>query len=125
MDEQVKELRERADIYEKSGCAVDGIVRIFRQAADTIEALSTKLAADMERSEAHYGGGWIPAKIKNSNFICDDRLKDYYGTILITYETAKKKRYTSCVLCNYGHISKRSKGEVIAWQFKPEPYREP
>ena len=49
IDEQVKELRYKADIFEKSGCAVDGIVKAFREAADTIESLSAKLA-DMERS---------------------------------------------------------------------------
>lgn len=53
ISEQVKELRHKADVFEKSGWAVDGITKSFRDAADTIEALSVKLAA------AQYGDGWI------------------------------------------------------------------
>lgn len=44
ISEQIKELRDKADVFERSGCAVDGIVKAFREAADTIEALSQKLA---------------------------------------------------------------------------------
>lgn len=52
INEQVKELRYKADIFEKSGCAVDGIVKAFREAADTIETLSAKQAAmNIEWSE--------------------------------------------------------------------------
>lgn len=62
----------------------------IRQAADTIEALSAKLAAaNMERSDRYYGGGWIaisdrlPTKeesIRNDNrFILDDGNRRYEG----------------------------------------------
>lgn len=41
---------------------------LMYEAADTIEALSAKLqAANMERSDRYYGGGWI---------LCEDRLSD-------------------------------------------------
>lgn len=60
ISEQVKELRYKADIFEKSGCTVDGIVKAFRESADTIEAISAKLqTANMERSAEDCGGGWI------------------------------------------------------------------
>ena len=75
--EQVKELRYKADIFEKSGCAVDGIVKAFREAADTIEALSAKLAAaNMERSDRHYVGGWQPIS---------EYSRDKYDWVLIKY----------------------------------------
>lgn len=36
ISERVKKLQYKADIFEKSGYAVDGIVKAFREAADTI-----------------------------------------------------------------------------------------
>ena len=61
ISEQVADLREKAQIFEDSGCATNGIVKTFRKAADTIEELSAKLAtANMERSTAYYNDGWIP-----------------------------------------------------------------
>lgn len=61
ISEQVADLREKAQIFEDSGCATNGIVKTFREAADTIEELSAKLAtANMERSTAYYNDGWIP-----------------------------------------------------------------
>ncbi len=49
ISKQVKELRYKADIFEKNGCSVDGIVKVFKDAADTIEDLSAKLTtANME-----------------------------------------------------------------------------
>ena len=61
ISEQVKELREKAQVFEDSGCATNGIVKTFREAADTIEKLSAKLAdVNMERSTAYYNDGWIP-----------------------------------------------------------------
>ncbi|MCX4379731.1 MAG: hypothetical protein OSJ61_26860 [Lachnospiraceae bacterium] len=57
VSEQVKELRYKADIFEKSGCAVDGIVKAFRDAADTIEDLSVKLAAANIELESLYESG--------------------------------------------------------------------
>lgn len=57
ISEQVKELREVAEMYE----GLDG-GDILREAADTIESLSAKLK-DMERSTEDCGG-WIPCKNK-------------------------------------------------------------
>ena len=61
ISEQVADLREKAQVFEDSGCATNGIVKTFREAADTIEELSAKLAdVNMERSTAYYNDGWIP-----------------------------------------------------------------
>lgn len=123
ISEQVKELREYSNIslYARESRARE----LLKEAADTIEALSAKLQAEnMERSVEDCGGGWILANVKNDNYICDYRLRDYYGVILITYETLKKKRYVKAVLCNYGHIYKKIGGEIIAWQFLPDSCKE-
>ena len=51
ISEQVKELRETAELFDK----IDDGRRMLLQAADTIETLSAKLAvANMERSDRHY-----------------------------------------------------------------------
>lgn len=56
ISEQVKELRYKADVFEKSGFAVDGIVKEFRKAADTIEALSAKLTEENKKQSSRYCG---------------------------------------------------------------------
>ncbi len=125
VSEQVKELRELASIPDIDAGGLYDLNNKLYQAADTIEALSAKLQAEnMERSVEDCGGGWILANVKNDNYICDYRLRDYYGVILITYETLKKKRYVKAVLCNYGHIYKKIGGEIIAWQFLPDSCKE-
>lgn len=121
ISEQVKDLRIAGGTC--IGMGKELIARFLLEAADTIEALSAKLA-DMGRSAEDCGGGWILANVKNDNYICDYRLRDYYGVILITYETLKKKRYVKAVLCNYGHIYKKIGGEIIAWQFLPDSCKE-
>ena len=51
ISEQVKELRETAELFDE----IDDGRRMLLQAADTIEALSAKLAAEnMERSDGYY-----------------------------------------------------------------------
>ena len=42
MKEFVEKLREKADVFEKSGCSVDGIVKDYRKSADMIEELYEK-----------------------------------------------------------------------------------
>lgn len=56
ISEQVADLREKAQIFENSGCATDGIVKTFRKAADTIEELSAKLAINSQPPADQ----WIP-----------------------------------------------------------------
>ncbi|MCM1223433.1 MAG: hypothetical protein NC548_54190 [Lachnospiraceae bacterium] len=58
ISELTKQLRKQAFSYKWS--ANEQMSNLLTQAADTIEALSAKLsAANMERSERYYGGGWI------------------------------------------------------------------
>ena len=129
ISEQVKELRELAnDVWlnsnEKFGIKIN-------QAADTIEALSAKLA-DMERTAEDCGGGWIK---------CNDRLPtkkecgDYRGSFIVTVYTNK----LTTLYMEYEHTIVRGKEvgrwiwndrvnipwEVIAWKPLPEPYHEP
>lgn len=65
IEQQVKELRNVSSWYKDRNSYLLGILS---QAADTIEALSAKLAAaNMNRSDRYYGVGWIA---------CEDRLSD-------------------------------------------------
>ena len=57
ISEQVADLREKAQVFEDSGCVTDGIVKTFRKAADTIEKLSAKLAIN---SQPPADLPWIP-----------------------------------------------------------------
>lgn len=43
--ELIERLRQHADTFEKSGFAVDGLIKDYREAADTIQCLSEKLHA--------------------------------------------------------------------------------
>lgn len=64
ISEQIKQLKEEAKYLEKD--QEKRLASILRQAADTIEALSTKLAAEnMERSDRYCGGGWIAVDENN------------------------------------------------------------
>ena len=54
--EEVADLREKAQIFEDSGCATNGIVKTFREAADTIEKLTAKLAIESQPPADQ----WIP-----------------------------------------------------------------
>lgn len=115
INEQIKRLREKADTFERAGSAVDGIVKEFRQAADTIEELSAKLHnANMERSTAYYNDGWIPVSEK--------------------YPTDENKRYLVCYEdgcitieylyfdgAGYPFFSEMELG-VIAWMPLPKPF---
>ena len=68
ISKQIKALRDVALAYSHNGIGM-----ILKQAADTIEELSAKLAnSNMERSTAYYNNGWIP---------CSERLpeeRDWY-----------------------------------------------
>lgn len=118
ISEQVKELREAAEMYE----GLDG-GNILREAADTIESLSAKLA-NMERS-AEDCGGWIycgdgnnlpgpgrryrvTALWKDGDFETRSVYDLVYGTDGIWHGE------------NYIPVS----FEIIAWKPLEEPYKE-
>lgn len=108
ISEQVKELRETAELFDK----IDDGRRMLLQAADTIEALSAKLAAaNMERSDRYYGGGWIA---------CEDKLPDEKGWYLVY---AKDQRPFVAYFKGKTFPLNNHYHEIVAWMPLPEPYR--
>lgn len=110
ISEQVKELRNLATEFNLDD--KEELATMSNEAADTIEALSAKLAAVN-------GGGWIA---------CEDRLPEDREDCLVTV------RYTGFMgmygfWIKTGHVEPDGQwwgdcigGEVIAWQRLPEPY---
>jgi len=123
ISEQIKEIKACAYAHEASGDAIYGTANILYQAADTIEALSAKLA-DMERSAEDCGGG-IPCKdrlptkeecIKSDcRFIVSDGNRVHQG--IFDYDINHFVWFN----CNGTQIDEVS----IAWMPLPEPYHEP
>lgn len=105
ISKQVKELREMADYWKSNGLEPQNALR---KAADTIEALSEKLAAKNNN-------GWIP---------CNERLPEVNRkSYLVTYRTSKGKYYVKELYYRYAGVWEgRYNGDVIAWQPLPEPY---
>ncbi len=130
ISEQVKEIKACAYAHEASGDAIYGTANSLYQAADTIEALSAKLqAANMERSERYYNGGWI---------LCEDRLPEEGVKVLVWFEYFRYGEYnrlfqTIGISYTYngqwsGFVNDSSgwdKLSILAWQPLPEPYHEP
>lgn len=115
ISEQVKELRYKADIFEKSGYAVDGIVKAFREAADTIESLSAKLA-DMEQSAEDCGGGWIPCdkdNLPDKEVLCCDQC----GEMILGYVSEDKTSDTGFCAENDNVYMYN----CVKWMEKPKP----
>lgn len=111
ISEQIKELREVAEMYE----GLDG-GKILSEAADTIEALSAKLT-DMERSAEDCGGGWIECesgKLPDKEVICCDVCAEIIiGYIHETYESEQT-----------GFSAENSHEYMyncVKWMEKPEP----
>lgn len=109
ISKQVKELREVAEMYD----GLDG-GDILREAADTIEALSAKVAeANMERSERYYSGGWI---------LCEDRLPEIGKPVLICDKNGNVCIRQIMRINEYGMAWWSQYSTAIAWQPLPEPY---
>ncbi len=126
ISEQVKELRE----YEQYKVFAQNTRRIFKEAADTIEFLSAKLA-DMERSAEDCGGGWIKCKdrLPETSEYMDFAPNPYMKRLEIAYMTDMVE-YTIGYYDGYKWIDKRNReiDNVIAWKpflKMPEPYHEP
>lgn len=126
ISEQVKNIREVAKSHRPYVPSV--ITEALTEAADTIEALSAKLAAaNMERSDRYYGGGWIA---------CEDRLPEDGVDVLVWFEYFRYGEYnrlfqTKGISYTYngqwsGFVNSSSgwdKLRIIAWQPLPEDYR--
>ena len=119
ISEQVKELREKAQVFEDSGCATNGIVKTFRKAADTIEELSAKLAtANIERSTAYYNDGWIPCSERLPEEPCFYTVEDRSPYTLKRHGKPRRKVVTvkPYMWDVYDH--------VVAWKpIDMEPYK--
>ncbi len=125
INEQVKELREYADsILDVFAEDIDVLRGTFEEAADTIEALSAKLA-DMERS-AEDCGGWIACKERLPEEKTNPVTDDFYE-----YEVTFKQgdvidirhyKFGRGHWWNYGMLSDDC---VIAWREHLGPYHEP
>ena len=120
ISEQVKELKEMADNTKWASfgeCTRKIYESALRQAADTIEALSAKMAAEnMERLDS---SGWIP---------CEDRLPNYGGQYyLITAKESDRYHVTFAKwkprYKQWDMSGARSFWKVIAWMPMPEVYR--
>ena len=129
ISEQVKELRYKADIFEKSGCAVDGIVKAFREAADTIETLSAKLT-DMERTAEDCGVWIIASECMPEEHKCIDPETGYYGQsddVLCSAYNEYEMRdeiWIDYTIDGEWQTHEWYDGEKLAWMPLPSPYRE-
>lgn len=133
IEQQLKEIRNMANVLreEKRYAAEE----IMLQAAGTIEDLSAKLqAANMERSDRYYGGGWIA---------CEDRLPNEEGEYLVCVREKSNgkwippvfdRTFITMMRCDKDGIftppmpctptaDGNYSAEVTAWQTIPEPYR--
>lgn len=114
ISEQVRELRYKADIYNTVGSAWELnhaeakiLQRLLRKAADTIEALSKKLATN---------GGWIP---------CSERLPEESGFYMVTKkikETGNRFTGKSRFDTQKGWNDPLNFVDIVAWQPLPEAY---
>ena len=115
ISEQVKRLREKAKLFSESDFAVDGIVKDYNDAADTIEELSKKLAVGND--------GWIPVSERMPE---EDVLEDGYAEpseavlVLTKYNSYKVSRYWGNRRNKRDYHDwvdiKYRKNEVIAWK---------
>lgn len=81
LSDQVKKLREYAKWYESNPCnkAILDTDKILKQAADTIETLSSKVV-----NANNYNGGWIP---------CSDKLPEGGVDVIVCFEYFRYGRY--------------------------------
>ena len=114
ISEQVKELRIAGGTC--IGMGKELIARFLLEAADTIEALSAKLA-DMERSAEDCGGGWIKCesgKLPDKEVICCD----VCGEIIIGYihETYESEQTGFSAENSHEYMY-----NCVKWMEKPKP----
>lgn len=105
ISEQVKYLR-------KFDC-FGTVKQAMLEAADTIEALSAKLAANMERSDRYYGGGWIA---------CEDRLPEE-GKEVLVYLKQGRMTVAARIGKEWVRPDETRTAIVVAWRELPKPYR--
>lgn len=124
ISEQIERLRHIADC----GFSARGYARELYDVARTIEELSTKLAsANMERSTAYYNGGWIPV----SERLPREGNDELYPINLVTLDNGdvclgvyRNKDEEWLTRMSEGEHWYTNKHTVLAWQPRPEPYKE-
>ena len=123
ISEQIKNLRAIAEDFHE--WEYNRFYDAISKAADTIEALSAKLAAaNMEQSDRCYVGGWIA---------CEDRLPESYAEIVLV--CLKNGSVSVAINTSDGNFVNMMVGAsrqkfrnfpehnpAIAWQPLPEPY---
>lgn len=114
ISEQVKELRDGSDVYKVGG--FPEVSKLLKNAADTIESLSAKLA-DMEWPAEDCGGGWIlceSGKLPDKEVICCD----VCGEIIIGYihETYESEQTGFSAENSHEYMY-----NCVKWMKKPKP----
>ena len=113
---QINKLRLYAKEYESLPYhrEIEGTKELLEQAADTIEALSAKLA-DMGRSAAHHGDGWVS---------CEDGLPEESLNSVIGWDEHRKR---CCFVQYWGGRwilgNDIDSVKIVAWRPLPEPYQ--
>lgn len=132
IEQQVNKIRKVAKyVYLATDKEVaNDIASTLNQAADTIEALSAKLAANMERSDRYYGGGWIVASERMpKEERCIDPETGYYWrsdyVLCSAYDDYEMKDeiWIDYTIDGEWQTHEWYEGEKLAWQPLPEPYR--
>ena len=132
IEQQVKKLKDSAYVYRAGGFTE--ALKLFLEAADSIEALSAKLAkANMDRSDRYYNGGWI---------LCEDRLPELNCFYTVTIFDGEDYRVEPAYYAKIGYLGmgelkpnwwtdctsnadmiEDGEDKVIAWKPLPDPYR--
>ena len=116
ISEQVKELRAIANnLSIGHNMPISLAVERFREAADTIEALSAKLE-DMERSAEDCGGGWIKCdkdNLPDKEVLCCDQC----GEMILGYVSEDKTSNTGFCAENDNVYMYN----CVKWMEKPKP----
>lgn len=124
ISEQIQKLRDLADDLEIDMYGIRELNDICKEAADTIETLSAKLAsANMERSSAHYNGGWIPVSEKLPEITIEDKYSKDVLTALKWYDgdiTYSVGWYNKSGVWNEDYENCK----VVAWMPLPNEYEE-
>lgn len=100
--------------------------RIINRAADTIESLSEKLAAaNMERSEAYYNGGWIPVAERLSEEKINPITRDFYEyQVTFKCDDIEDIRHYKFGKGHWWNGQQVMDKYVTAWRVPISPYRE-
>lgn len=108
-----EKLRELENDPEIDCYGIRELNNICAQAADTIEALSAKLAAaNMERSDRYYSGGWIA---------CEDRLPEE-GKEVLVYLKQGRMTVAARIGKEWVRPDETRTAIVVSWRELPEPY---